>query len=237
MKNNINKYGAILSIIITAVLIIILNVCVFAIPFTQINEKVFYFTYACTMITIISLFVISITQVFLEKNSNQKILGLPIVYSSYIINIIQIVFLIITCVVNSYINMPLWIDIVVECIIIGLLIIQISKGLFFKSRNAEYHENIANTAFMDKFRSDLKIICSINKMPNIQDELNDLLDIALGSDPVTNDKTIELESELMLLIKELDSNIKENSFDNTNKTLINIREILIERNNICKTGK
>lgn len=154
-----------------------------------------------------------------------------------IINIIQIVFLIITCVVNSYINMPLWIDIVVECIIIGLLIIQISKGLFFKSRNAEYHENIANTAFMDKFRSDLKIICSINKMPNIQDELNDLLDIALGSDPVTNDKTIELESELMLLIKELDSNIKKNSFDNTNKTLINIREILIERNNICKTGK
>ena len=41
----------------------------------------------------------------------------------------------------------------------------------------------------------------------------------------------------MLLIKELDSNIKKNSFDNTNKTLINIREILIERNNICKTGK
>ena len=73
MKNNINKYGAILSIIITAVLIIILNVCVFVIPFTQINEKVFYFTYACTMITITSLFVISITQVFLEKNSNQKI--------------------------------------------------------------------------------------------------------------------------------------------------------------------
>lgn len=237
MKNNINKYGAILSIIITAVLIIILNVCVFAIPFTQINEKVFYFTYACTMLTIISLFVISITQVFLEKNSNQKILGLPIVYSSYIINLLQIVFLIITCVVNSYINMPLWIDIVVECIIIGLLIIQISKGLFFKSRNAEYHENIANTVFMDKFGSDLKIICSINKMSNIQNELNDLLDIALGSDPVTNDKTIELESELMLLIKELDSNIKENSFDNTNKTLINIREILIERNNICKTGK
>lgn len=154
-----------------------------------------------------------------------------------IINIFQIVFLIIACVVNSYINMPLWIDIVVECIIIGLFIIQISKGLFFKSRNAEYHENVTNTAFMDKFRSDLKIICSINKMSNIQNELNDLLDIALGSDPVTNDKTIELESELMLLIKELNSNIKENSFDNTNKTLINIREILIERNNICKTGK
>ena len=90
---------------------------------------------------------------------------------------------------------------------------------------------------MDEFRARLKALSGINKNENIEKVLMDLLDIALGSDPVTNDKTIDSESELLSLLQGLDDAIKNGSEDEARDIIEKTKNALLARNVLCKTGK
>lgn len=208
MNNKNNRNGIITTIVITLVILMLLNVCTFVIPFNKVDMVVHLVVYGCTEFVILAEMILILTRLFNGDNSNQKIISLPIVYFGCITVTIQVLATIVFYLTNAFVKLPIWIVVIVECLIIGFGIIQIAKGFFFKSRNAEYHENIANTKFMDEFRARLKALCKINNNVNIEKALEDLLDIALGSDPVTNDKTIDSESELLSLLQELDEAIK-----------------------------
>ena len=98
-------------------------------------------------------------------------------------------------------------------------------------------KHAANTKFMDEFRARLKALSRINKNENIEKILDDLLDISLGSDPITNDKTVDSESELLSLLQELDDSIKNGSEDEARDIIEKTRNALLERNVLCKAGK
>ena len=133
--------------------------------------------------------------------------------------------------------MPVWIVVIVEAFIIAYLVIQMAKGFFFKRRVIEYQEHAANTKFMDEFRARLKAIVAINNNENIEKELRALLDLALGSDPVTNDKTLDSESELLSCLQELDEAVKSGSEDDSRAVITKTKNTLLERNVLCKAGK
>lgn len=237
MNKNKSRSGVLSTIIVTAVLIILLNVCTFVIPFNKTNMVAHFITYGCTEVVIISEMILIISQLFLGEDSKQKVLGLPIIYFGCVTVGIQLLAAVIFYLVNVYIALPAWIIIVVECFIIGSGIIQIVKGFFFKNRNKEYFENKGNTKFMNEFRARLKTLSKINKIEGIDKKLNDLLDIALGSDPITNEKTIDSETELLSLLQELDESIKDGSEENALIVIEKTKNTLLERNVLCKTGK
>lgn len=236
MKKN-SKNGVLTTIIIFGIILIMLNVCTFAIPFNKINLSVHFITYGCTEFLIVYEMILIISHLFFEEDKNQKIIGLPIIYFGYITLIIQLFVAIIIYYINAFVNLPIWIVIVIECFIIGLGIIQIIRASFFKTRNLEYHKNMANTKFMDEFRARLKALQMINKNKNLEKILDDLVDTALGSDPITNDKTLDSESELLSLLQELDENIKSGSEEDSRITIEKAKNALLERNVLCKTGK
>lgn len=237
MSNKTGRSGAIATIVIFAVLIALLNVCTFAIPFNKIDLGVHFAAYGCAEFVIIAEMILIISQLFLEEKSNQRIIGLPIIYFGYVTLAIQLVATVVFYLVNAYVEMPIWILIIAECFIIGFGIIQIAKALFFKTRNEEYHENKSNTKFMDEFRARLKALQKINKNENIEKVLSDLVDTALGSDPVTNDKTVDSESELLSLLQELDEAIKDGSEEESRHVIEKTKNALLERNVLCKAGK
>ncbi len=231
------KSGIKATLIIYFVLIILLTVCTFAIPFPKLDNGVLVTSYVCAVVMIIAEGSLAISLLFKEENMNQRILGLPILYSGYIALTAQIIATAIFYVCNAFIKLPIWIVIIVECILFGYLIIQMAKGFFFKDRNAEYHMNAANTKFMDEFRARLKAIVAINGNKNIEKPLEDLLDVANGSDPVTNDKTLDSESELLSDIQELDEAIKAGSEAEARNIINKTKNTLLERNVLCKAGK
>ncbi len=232
-----SKSGIKATLIIYAVLIVLLTVCTFAIPFPKLDNGVLIASYVCAVVMTIAEGSLALSLLFNEENLNQRVLSLPIVFSGYVALSLQIVVTIVFYVCNAFIKLPIWIVIVVECLLFGYLIIQLAKGFFFKDRNREYHNRAANTKFMDEFRARLKAIAAINSNDNIKKELEDLLDTAKGSDPVTNDKTMDSESELLSDLQELDEAIKSGSEDEARAAIEKTKNTLLERNVLCKTGK
>lgn len=237
MKNKINKNGIITTIVIAAVALMLLNVCTFVIPFNKIDMSVHFTVYGCAEFVVLAEMVLILTQMFGGDESNQKIISLPIVFWGCVTAAIQFFVTAGFYLANAFVEIPVWVVVIVECVLIGFGVAQVAKGFFFKARNAEYHENVANTKFMDEFRARLKALSRINKNENIQKILEDLLDISLGSDPVTNDKTVDSESELLSLLQELDDAIKNGSEEDTRDIIEKTRNALLERNVLCKAGK
>ena len=237
MNNKLVKSGVLAAIIITLVSLVLLNVCTFVIPFNKVDSAVFFTAYGCSEFVILMEMVIVISQLFLEGNPNQRVLGLSIVHSGYVTTIAQIVLTAIFYIVNAFIALPLWVVLVIECLILGIGVIQIVKGFFFKTRVEEYHEKVANTKFMDEFRVRLKALDKINTIASVSKELSDLVDVALGSDPITNEKTIDSEVEVVSLFQELYVAIKDGSEERTSNTIKLMKNVLLERNTLCKAGK
>lgn len=231
------KSGIKATLIIYAVLIVLLTVCTFAIPFPKLDNGVLVASYVCAVVMTMAEGTLALSLLFNEENLNQRVLSLPILFSGYVALSLQIVVTIVFYVCNAFIKLPIWIVIVVECLLFGYLIIQLAKGFFFKDRNREYHNRAANTKFMDEFRARLTAIAAINSNDNIKKELEDLLDTAKGSDPVTNDKTMDSESELLSDLQELDEAIKSGSEDEARAAIEKTKNTLLERNVLCKTGK
>ncbi|MGI6675573.1 MAG: hypothetical protein ACOX26_03785 [Bacilli bacterium] len=232
-----NRSGLIASVVITIVLVVLLNLCTFVIPFEKLSTAVLVVAYIMAEIVIIAAGILVASQLFNEPDRNQKVLGLPIVFSGYIALGIQLLATTIFYIVNSFIEMPVWIVVIVEAFIIAYLVIQTAKGFFFKRRVVEYQEHAANTKFMDEFRARLKAIVAINNNENIEKELRALLDLALGSDPVTNDKTLDSESELLSCLQELDEAVKSGSEEDSRAVITKTKNALLERNVLCKAGK
>lgn len=237
MKNKNSKSGVIATLVVYFVLIVILSICTFAIPFPKLNNGVIVTSYVCSVAMIIAEGSLTIFVLFKEENANQKILGFPIIFFGYIALILQILSNIVFYICNAFIELQIWIVFLIEALLYGFSIVQIAKGFFFKNRNVEYHEHIANTKFMDEFRAKLKVLVSTNKNENINKELEDLLDTANGSDPVTNEKTIDIEQELSANLLEIEKAIKCGSDGESRILIEKIKNTLIKRNALCKIGK
>ncbi len=237
MNNKTSKNSVFITIIISIVILAMLNICTFVIPFNKFSMTTHFTAYGFATFVIAAETILIISHLFLESNSNQRIISLPIIYYGYITLVIQVICTIVFYVVNALIPIPFWIVVIIECFIIGFGMIQIAKGYFFKNRNQEYHERLANTIFMDEFRANLKVLQEINKNKNLENELNELVEMAICSDPVTNDKTKEKENELHNLLQTLNENIKINNETNALATIEKLKNTLIERNALCKIGK
>ncbi len=233
----ISKTGIISTIVIALVVLALLNVCTFVIPFSKVSSTVLFTVYGCTTFIVVIEALLILFQLFGNEEGNQKIISLPIIFYGCVSAIVQLVATVIFYALNAFIQIPFWSVILVECIIFAFGTIQIIKGFFFKEKNAEYHKNKANTEFMDSFRAKLKTLSAINKDDSVKKELNDLLDLALGSDPVSSTNTSMLENELSTLIDKLNESIKNGSSDKNTSLIEETREKLIERNSLCKLSK
>ena len=122
-------------IVLPAVLIALLNVCTFAIPFNKVDLVVHLIAYGCAEFVIVAEMILVISQLFLEGNPNQKVIGLPILCFGYIALGIQMLATAIFYLVNAFVAVPVWLVVLIECIIIGFEAIQMAGAFFFKARN------------------------------------------------------------------------------------------------------
>jgi len=235
MKSNKSGFRSI--VVITIVLVILFNVVSFVIPFAKINKIAFLASYVLGEFVIIGEGILIAKQLCSEENRNQRILGLPIIYFGYVALVTQLIITTMFYLCNAFIGLDFWVVVLVESVMIAYFIVQISIGFYFKNRVKEYKSINANTSFMDDYRVKLKNIISINNNKNIEKELIDLLELALGSDPITNEKTVESEEELNTLCEKLSSSIEKGSEEQARELIEVTKKKLLIRNALCKHGK
>ncbi len=237
MENKTTKSGVLITSVITILLIIVLSVLTFAVPFNKIDWKVLLVVYICSAAFFLIECGLTNGLIFGKGNRNQKILGLPIVYSCFTGVIMQLIVTIAFYVANAFVLIALWIPIVIESVLYCFVTIQLALGFFFKARNEEYHENKANTDWMDLLRAEIKILAFPKKKGEIGEAYEDLYDLARGSDPIGNEKSLEAERKIDELVNELKNSHEENSPEEEIVLVNKVASALKERNALCKLGK
>lgn len=230
--------GILAVIIITLVAIGILSTLTFAIPFVKFNVAILVTSYVCAVVMILLTGAVALSGFFLERNKNQAILSLPIFRNMSIACTVQLIATITFYVLNALFEfIPIWTLIVTEVLIYGVALVFFMMGYFFKKRNEEYHARQANTKVIDEVRARLRALNTINKIDAVSKELQDLLETSHGSDPISNERTIDSESELLSNIQELDEAIKSNQEAEAREAIEKTKNTLLERNALCKLGK
>lgn len=232
-----SKSGVISSVAFIFVALALLNVFTFVIPFNKISQAVLLTSYIMAEVVIILLGVLLGLLIFKEEDADQRILSIPMLHAGFYTLVAQIIVTVIFYVCNAYIELPIWIVIIVETLIVAFLIVQFALGFFFKTRTREYKESIGNTKFMDNFRANISIIVTINKNNNIKKQLENLLDVARGSDPVSSDATSSLEEELSELALSLRKVVESGLEADSLQLIEKVHDKIVERNIICKANK
>ena len=236
MENRTSKAALALYSVIFLVLIVVLNVVSFAIPFPHKSEDVFLTEYILAEVVIVLEGVLLLVQTGGQSAKN-KVMGLPMVWAGFLGMIAQVIVTAVFYIVNAFVAVPLWIVWVLEVILLGYFIVQVTMGYFFKARSEEYHEHLENTAFMDGLRARLKALQTMNKVASVSRSLEDLYDIARGSDSVTNDSSKASEDELGKKLDELEKAVGQGNEAEINKDIDAMKNLLAKRNALAKAGK
>lgn len=231
-----SKATLVATVILFGVLLVVLNVVTFVAPIPKVNDSVFYTSYGFAEGLILAEGILVLTQLGYNK-PERRVLGLPIVYSGFLAMLAQAVATSVFYLANAFVAIPIWVVIVVECLLVGFFTIQITLGFLFKAKTAENKQTTSDTRFMDEFRARLDVLVSINKNDAIAKELEELQELARGSDPVSNEKTMDSEENLLNMLGDLDRSIKRGNEVEAREEIASVRDALTERNVFCKAGK
>lgn len=236
MENKTSKAAVALYGIIFLVLIVVLNVVSFAIPFPHQSEDVFITEYVLAEIVIVLEGVLLLFQTGSQSAKN-KVMGLPMVWAGFLGMVAQVILTAVFYAVNAFVALPLWIVWVLEVVLLGYFIVQVTMGYFFKARSEEYREHLENTEFMDGLRARLRVLVSANKVASLSHELEDLYDTARGSDSVTGEASRQTEEELDQELSKLEKSVSEGNEAEIRKDIEEMRNLLAKRNALAKAGK
>lgn len=224
------------TIAVSACLLVILNVASFAIPFTKLNNATFIACYICTEFFILCETGIVISSLLCDK-PYEKVLGLPIAWSGGVGTLVQAIVTICLYVVNAFYDLPVWIVIVIECLLIAYFVAQICLGFVFKAHAVSVSENKPDTAFMDELNARLSSLVKKNRAVSASKALEDAYDTSRGSDPISYESTSETENQILDCLSSLESAVDGGEAGTIIEESRRMSDLLSERRAICKKSK
>lgn len=233
MTKNFKKY-----IIIVFIIAVIYNVLVFAIPFPHKSVSLFWLTWGFGLLCIISQPFIGYFGFKDAETYKSKVYGWPIIRLGYIYLVVQLLLCIISFIVGAFVEIPFWIIVVIEVIIVGLVLIGLIVNDTYKEEITKIENNLPITT---KFISDLRVDSEtlLKKISNQEIKLHfeKFVDEVRYSDPVSDDSLVEIEDE----INKKYIALKDNLLNGVSNTVINdindLINILDERNKRVKLSK
>ena len=231
-------HGFISTIIITLTFLALFSVITWVIPFPNNTTPGFITTYVCTMVLMFAEGIL-FTLLFHKKNDKtNKINGLPVVYYNSIVIILQLLTTTIVYVVNCFVEVEAWILILVESFILIFAIVSTVFGLFFKKRTEDFKTNKETLNFVENTRATIQVLMITNENKDIAKALEGLCDTLRATDPVSNEKTLDVEQTISTKVLELKTKISEGVSNEELIALIkNVENLIKERSIYCKLGK
>lgn len=232
MKKNSIRYT-----IIIIILLIVFNVLVFAIPFSNKCNAAFWIAYAFGDLAILSQLGFAYLAFKGKDTLKSKFYGLPIVRIGFIYFIVQIILSILIFIINCFVVIPMWIILVLLVLLVGIA----SIGLIVTDAyRDEVERQDVNSSINTKFMSDLALEVNllVNKYSNTEykDILNTLQEEVRYSDPTSNKSLDEIDNAINDKLLQVKTALTNNDA-NVNSHINELMDLIKNRNIINKSSK
>ena len=220
-------------VITYAVIIAIFVVAFFVIPFERNATAWSAFVFGC--IALLAGAIITFFSFDKGDSLKSKIYGLPIFRLGYYFTLVQLILSICFIISVWFVEIPSWVVIISSLVLLGVTIVGVSQ--LDNLRDTVERQDIRvsdNTVMMESLRRDVDSLVRKCNDEKVKKELEKLAEELKYSDPVTSDKTHEIEEEIRVGINAISRDI---DVGDDIDVISKLSELLIQRNDICKNSK
>ena len=225
-----NKARGIITLI---VLLAVFSVIAFVIPFPK--NTVFWVAYLCGIFAILfQLYILK--SAFGREDARSRFYGFPIARLGIYYLVIQLIFSIAEISLSKF--LPTWVVIIVNVLIlavalIGCITTETMRDEIAK-QDAKLKKNVSNMRELQSISSTLVGQCSDEEMKIM---LQKLADEFRYSDPLSSEKTEELEADMYSRIGDLQQAITDGDIEGAKSLCGKLIECIRERNRVCSLNK
>lgn len=234
MKVELSKKTASL-IVVYAIAIVVYLFAFLIIPLPKSAAS--WISFVFTLVAFISSCFITMYAFKEDEPLDSKVYGFPIFKVGAMYAIAQFVFGLLICILASFMQMPVWIPLLVSVVFLATAAVGVIAADNIKDVVIEQEEAVeVMTKVMKTFTVDLSYVSSLTKDPILSKAVEKLAEEFRFSDPVSNEATEKIELQLNEEVDKLASLLKDNP-EEAFKQIEFIKSVLDKRNRIAKESK
>ena len=173
-----------------------------------------------------------------DDEMTSKFYGFPIFKIAYMYPLVQFAVGLIICIVAAFVAVPYWIALILSLIILGASAIGViatdNARDIIEETEAE-SERVTKATKM--FNLNIASVLDLCSDAAVKKELETLAESFRFSDPVSSEATEEIENTIMEKLENLKLGISSSSADENVAKITELKNLLAERNRICKVSK
>ena len=234
MKIELSKKTASL-IAVYAIAIVVYLFAFLIIPFPKSAAS--WISFVFTLVALAASCFITMYAFKEDEPLDSKVYGFPIFKVGAVYAIAQFVFGLLICILASFMQMPVWIPLLVSVVFLAAAAVGVIAADNIKDIVIEQKEAVeVQTKVMKTFTVDLSYVSSLTKDPILSKAVEKLAEEFRFSDPVSNEATEKIELQLNEEVDKLASLLKDNP-EEAFKQIEFIKSVLDKRNRIAKESK
>ena len=221
------------GIIMLAILLAVFSIIAFIIPFPK--NTVFWVAYICGVFAILfQLYIFKSS--FGKADARSRFYGFPIARLGIYYLVIQLIASIVEIALSKF--LPTWVVIIINVLILAFALIGCITTETMRDeiavQDAKLKKNVSNMRELQSISAALVGQCNDEEMKK---SLQKLADEFRYSDPITSEKTEDLEADMHSRISDLQQAITDGDVDGAKSLCEKLFECLTERNRICAINK
>ena len=234
MTSKADKKTAIRGWTIISIITVAFSAIVFAVPFHR--TSVFWVAYLSGVIAILFQVYIFVSSFSSSDDARSKFYGFPIARLGVYYLLAQLSISIVEIVLANII--PLWLVLLVNVVLLAFALIGCITAETMRDeivrQDKQIKESISKMRELQSFSASIANQCYDKKLKSIVDKIAE--DFRY-SDPVTSEKTFELESDMLEELKTVQQAVVDGDVDAAEKLSSKLLASLAERNRICSISK
>lgn len=220
--------------IVDAIIFVVFSVIAFAVPFAKTG--VFWVSYIFGLTAIASqiyFFKISFSK---GESVKSKFYGFPISKIGVIYLAVQLILSLLEMIMAAII--PLWVSVIINILPVTFAAIgSIAADMMrdeIEKQDVQIKKDVNNMRALQSLSATLPSMCQDEEVKKM---LTELADDFKYSDPVSSEKTTEMETELKFMVNEIQRALIDIDLDAAKGFCVRAKASLSERNRVCKLEK
>ena len=173
-----------------------------------------------------------------DDEMTSKFYGFPIFKIAYMYPLVQFLVGVVICLIAAFVAVPYWVALILSLVILGvsaIVVIATDNARDIVEQTEAESERVTKATKM--FNLNIASVLDLCTEPSVKIELEKLAESFRFSDPVSSDATEDIESTIMEKLENLKISISSSDLDENIAKITELKNLLAERNRICKMNK
>ena len=235
MKIELNKKSK-SAIAVFAIAAFVYAFCFIIIPFPK--NAASWISFVFTLVSFVLSLGVTLYVFGKDDEMTSKFYGFPIFKIAYMYPLVQFAVGVIICLIAAFVAVPYWVALILSLIILGVSAIGVIATDNARDIVEENEAEIERVTKATKlFNLNVSSVLDLCTEPSVKKELEKLAESFRFSDPVSSDATEEIENTIMEKLENLKISISSSDSDENIAKITELKNLLAERNRICKVSK